>query len=214
MAKTDLRTYRKSYDLKQLRRSHLLLNPFEQFKMWFREAEEHCTSEVNAMSLATSDKQGNVSVRIVLLKEFSEEGFVFFTNYSSKKSLQLDDNPKAAILFYWPELQRQVRIEGKVRKISAAQSDEYFNSRPQNSRISASISEQSSLISNRAYLEELFEQKQKADEIKKLKRPKNWGGFCVKVKQIEFWQGRSNRLHDRFIYKYQNKSWVIERLAP
>lgn len=214
MEKAKLHTHRKSYDLKTLNIENVDKNPFAQFQFWFNEAASHSLSEANAMSLATADNQGNVSVRMVLLKEFSEEGFVFFTNYNSRKGRQLKENPNAALLFYWPELQREVRIEGKIKKVPAKISDEYFNSRPLESQIAAIVSEQSSVIPDRKFLDNLYHEKAKLFEGQSLKRPESWGGYILVAKMIEFWQGRTNRLHDRFVYTFQKKAWTIERLAP
>jgi pyridoxamine 5'-phosphate oxidase len=166
------------------------------------------------MTMATATKHGLPSARIVLLKDFDERGFTFYTNYNSHKGAELHDNPKAALVFFWKELERQVRIEGVVEKVSEQESDEYFNSRPTGSRIGAWSSPQSSVIENRSILDENVTKYsvQFADEIP---RPAHWGGYRVKPVAIEFWQGRSSRLHDRLLYTLQeDNSWKIERLAP
>lgn len=166
------------------------------------------------MTLATSDKDGQPTARIVLLKSFDEEGFVFYTNYLSRKGNELADNPKACLLFYWSVLWRQVRIEGPIEKVSADESDQYFHSRPLGSKIGAWASEQSTAIENRGVLEQRFEEfgLKFADNVP---RPPHWGGYRVRPRAIEFWQGQENRLHDRLRYSLQDDgSWLIERLAP
>ena len=166
------------------------------------------------MTLATSDTDGQPTARIVLLKSFDDQGFVFYTNYQSRKGLELGENPKACLLFYWSPLWRQVRIEGEIEKVSAAESDQYFHSRPLGSKIGAWASDQSSAIESRAVLEQRFEEFgfKFGDDVP---RPPHWGGYRVKPKVIEFWQGQENRLHDRLRYSLQaNGSWLIERLAP
>ncbi len=214
MEKAKLHAHRISYELQTLDSGNLLNNPYSQFQFWLDEAIKKSHSEANAMSLATSDKKGNTSVRMVLLKEFSEEGFVFFTNYKSNKGEQLKDNPNAALLFFWPELQRQVRIEGTVKKVTSQVSDDYFISRPFDSQIAAITSAQSTVIPDRSFLDNLYNDNKKIFTPKNAKRPRDWGGYTLRAKRIEFWQGRSNRLHDRFLYELRNKNWVIERLAP
>jgi len=191
-------------------------NPIRQFALWFKEAGESGMSEQDAtsMTLATADKDGRPCARIVLLKSFDESGFVFFTNYNSRKGSELADNARACLLFYWAPLWRQVRIEGKVEKVSAAESEEYFHSRPLGSKIGAWASNQSQRVTSRNELDERFEEfnLKFADNVP---RPPHWGGYRVKPRVIEFWQGRENRLHDRLVYTQQNEgNWRIERLAP
>ena len=191
-------------------------NPIRQFELWFREASESGMSEQDAtsMTLATSNKDGQPCARIVLLKSFDEAGFVFFTNYHSRKGDELADNARACLLFYWAPLWRQVRIEGAVEKVSEAESDEYFQSRPMGSKIGAWASDQSHVIASRNELEERFEEfNVKFDD--NVPRPPHWGGYRMNPEVIEFWQGRENRLHDRLVYGRQSDgSWRIERLAP
>lgn len=166
------------------------------------------------MTLATSDNDGQPTARIVLLKGFDDQGFVFYTNYESRKGLELAENPKACLLFYWSPLWRQVRIEGEIEKVSAEESDQYFHSRPLGSKIGAWASDQSSAIESRAVVEQRFEEFgfKFGDNVP---RPTHWGGYRLKPKLIEFWQGQENRLHDRLRYSLQaNGSWLIERLAP
>lgn len=191
-------------------------DPFGQFEAWFAELSAHGLSEQDAtsMTLATADRSGRPSARIVLLKSFDDQGFVFFTNYNSRKGQDLDENSRACLLFYWSPLWRQVRIEGAVEKVSAEESDQYFHSRPLGSKIGAWASDQSEPVENRAQLEQRFEE----CELKfgdNVPRPAHWGGYRLKPDTIEFWQGRENRLHDRLRYSLQDDgSWVIERLAP
>ncbi|MGN6616026.1 MAG: pyridoxamine 5'-phosphate oxidase [Ilyomonas sp.] len=212
--KKEVADIRQDYRLKTLNESEVLTDAIEQFTNWWNEAIESEITEVNAMSLATATKTGAPSARIVLLKVFDENGFVFFTNYHSHKGKELEENPKAALIFFWKELERQVRVEGDVEKLSAEKSDEYFNSRPTGSRIGAWASPQSQVIPNRDMLQHNVE-KYHAEFKTSIPRPPHWGGYLVKPKLIEFWQGRSNRLHDRLQYVLQtDKSWKIERLAP
>ena len=191
-------------------------NPIRQFELWFKEASASGLSEQDAtsMTLATADKDGRPCARIVLLKSFDESGFVFFTNYNSRKGGELIASARACLLFYWAPLWRQVRIEGVVEKVSPAESDEYFHSRPLGSKIGAWASDQSQPINSRSELEQRFEEfaSKFSDNVP---RPPHWGGFRVKPEVIEFWQGRENRLHDRLVYRREGDgNWRIERLAP
>jgi pyridoxamine 5'-phosphate oxidase len=197
-----------------LKRSEFNEDPFIQFEQWY--LKRLCAGEQtpNNMSLATSTPDGDVSVRTVLLKEYDSTGFVFYTNYKSRKGNQLSSNPKAALLFYWPELNRQVRIEGVVKKVSAADSDNYFASRPLESQISAWASEQSRVITDRAYLEDRFLKYSKKYLNKQVKRPEYWGGYRLVPSWFEFWYEGEFRLHDRITYTYSYGKWIIERLAP
>lgn len=208
---------RRDYMLKSFDESHAAANPFDQFKEWWEEATSAEIDEVNAMTLATVDSNGKPSARIVLLKGYTHDGFVFFTNYESAKGQELAANPNAAILFFWKELERQIRIEGTVEKISEVDSDAYFHSRPAGSRIGAWVSPQSKVISGRNFLEENYQRLilQYPDE-NKVPRPPHWGGYIVKPESFEFWQGRSSRLHDRlrFMKNNQSSQWLRERLAP
>jgi pyridoxamine 5'-phosphate oxidase len=205
---------RKDYSLKTLNENEVAENPVQQFSFWWNEAMKSEIPEVNAMTLATASKDGIPHARIVLLKSFDAAGFVFFTNYESNKGNELDNNAKAALVFFWKELERQVRIEGTVKKIAAEESDAYFNSRPAGSRIGAWASPQSNVIAGRDILEENV--KRFTEEFEgSIPRPQNWGGYVVIPVSIEFWQGRINRLHDRILYtKTTNDIWKIERLAP
>lgn len=205
---------RKEYQLKSLSETDVNSNPIAQFDVWWKEAMQSEILEVNAMTLATASTDGIPSARIVLLKEVTEKGFVFFTNYESYKAQQLAENPRAALLFFWKELERQVRITGLVEKITAEESDAYFHTRPLGSRIGASASPQSRVIENRQWLEQKV--KETEDQWnEQTARPFYWGGYRVKPVIIEFWQGRPSRLHDRIQYTLQeNGEWLKERLAP
>ena len=190
-------------------------DPIKQFDTWWKQAVEAKIDEVNAMTLATASADGLPSARIVLLKEFSDKGFVFYTNYNSFKGKQLEENPKACLVFFWKEVERQVRITGIVQKVSDQDSELYFHSRPAGSQIGATVSPQSSVIESREWLENKFSSLEKELKGGQVSRPENWGGYLVKPVVIEFWQGRPSRLHDRLEYTLQeNGSWKIERLAP
>ena len=189
-------------------------NPITQLGKWFDLATKFGIPDVNVMTLATATPDGVPSARIVLLKDFDESGFVFFTNYKGRKGEELEKNPNAALLIFWKELERQIRIEGSVEKVDEKISDNYFQSRPMESRVSASISPQSQVISSRQYLEDLWIQFLKENYSKKIKRPEFWGGYRVIPKNIEFWQGRTNRLHDRLLYTKESTGWKMQRLAP
>ena len=206
---------RKDYKLKSLLEKDVDANAIHQFDNWWKEALHSEIDEVNAATLATASVDGVPSARIVLLKGYDEHGFVFFTNYESFKGMQLAENPRACLVFFWKELERQVRITGLVEKVSAEESDAYFNSRPEGSRIGAWVSPQSQVIENREWLEEQEKKYNAAFADGPLTRPPHWGGYRVKPISIEFWQGRSNRLHDRIQYTLQGDNrWIIERLAP
>ncbi len=205
---------RKDYKLQSLHENEVAANPTDQFTTWWNEAISSNIDEVNAMTLATSNITGKPDARIVLLKGYDANGFVFFTNYQSRKAQELAANPFATLVFFWKELERQVRIEGTVEKIAAADSDAYFNSRPVGSRIGAWASPQSTVISDRTLLEENVKQLEVKYADGNIPRPEHWGGYVVKPTQVEFWQGRSSRLHDRIRYELKNDDWIIERLAP
>ena len=206
---------RKEYKMQTLLESDIESNPFTQFAKWWDDAVKSEIDEVNAMTLATADANAMPSARIVLLKEFSEKGFVFFTNYDSHKGGELEKNPNACLVFFWKELERQVRIVGTVKKVSATESDEYFSSRPEGSRIGAWASSQSSVIVSREVIEKNSSTYQQEFMNGNIPRPPHWGGYIVMPRVIEFWQGRPNRLHDRIQYTLEeNGVWKIERLAP
>jgi len=204
---------RKNYTFGQLSEAEVSPNPLDLFQVWFNQAVKAECPEPNSMTLATADSAGNPSARIVLLKGADKTGFTFFTNYESQKGKELAARPHAALLFHWHELERQVRIKGVVERVSPAESDEYFHSRPAASRIGAWASPQSSEIPNREFLEEA-EKRFAADFGDKPPRPEHWGGYRLKPTEIEFWQGRPSRLHDRIRYQLDGAQWRITRLAP
>jgi pyridoxamine 5'-phosphate oxidase len=206
---------RRDYQLQTLLETNIAADPFVQFGRWWDEAVKSELDEVNAMTLATASATGLPDARVVLLKSYTDRGFVFFTNYSSRKGKELAENPRACLVFFWKELERQVRITGSVEKVIASESDEYFNSRPEGSRIGAWASPQSTVIESREVIEQnILQYQQKFDSVE-IERPPHWGGYIVIPTVIEFWQGRPSRLHDRLQYsKMENGSWKIERLAP
>jgi pyridoxamine 5'-phosphate oxidase len=212
---TSLADLRKNYSLGSLDAADADRNPFRQFDAWFAQAIEAQLPEPNTMTLATVDSRGHPSARIVLVKGVDERGFVFFTNYESRKGRELADNPHASLLFYWIELERQVRIEGTVVKVSAAESDRYYASRPLGSRIGAWASEQSQVIESRTVLE-AREREISAQYGEHPPRPLHWGGYRLIPDAIEFWQGRPSRLHDRLLYTraVEGGDWQIARLSP
>lgn len=189
-------------------------DPFALFETWFRDAQKAGEPLPEAMALATSTRDGRPSVRIVLNRGVSGGGFVFYTNYTSRKAAELIGNPHAAIVFHWPTLERQVRVEGTVRKLTRGESDEYFQTRPRESRLSAWASPQSATIPARSFLEEEFTRVQTSFGDRKIPCPPFWGGFRIVANCIEFWQGQAHRLHDRMLYRRKGKTWTILRLAP
>lgn len=206
---------RKDYKKERLTGENLPEEPFSFFEAWFNQALETEGFEANAMHLATTGENGKPTLRVVLLKGFDEKGFVFFTNYESEKGRHLKQNPFCALNFFWAGLERQVRIEGKAEKVSVAESEEYFDSRPEYSRIAAIASPQSQIVESREELEQKFSDVEKKWQEKPLKRPPHWGGYRVKPERIEFWQGRESRFHDRIRYTHlENKEWTRHRLAP
>lgn len=206
---------RKDYILSSLSESDVEKDPMVQFERWWAEALNSDITEVNAMTLATASAEGVPSARIVLLKGFDKDGFIFFTNYESFKGKDLQENPRACLVFFWKELERQVRITGVVNKLDDAANDEYYYSRPAGSQIGAIASPQSHVIENREWLENRVKDLNEEFSNKKITRPLNWGGFIVQPVSVEFWQGRESRLHDRIQYTLQEGgNWMIERLAP
>ena len=206
---------RKEYSTQVLLEKDVAPDPIRQFSLWWNQAIESKVDEANAMTLATASMDGVPSARIVLLKSFDEKGFIFFTNYNSFKGMQLQENPKACLVFFWKELERQVRILGLVEKISDEENNEYFGSRPVGSRIGAWTSPQSQVIVDRGWLDNRYLQVAEQFREKNIERPAVWGGYIVKPVVMEFWQGRPSRLHDRIQYSLEeNGSWKIERLAP
>jgi len=206
---------RKEYSSKNLLETDIEQNPINQFDKWWHEAINSQIDEVNAMTLATASGDGMPSARIMLLKGFDKNGFVFFTNYKSYKAMHLEENPKACLVFFWKELERQVRITGLVKRVPEQESDEYFLSRPVGSQVGAWTSNQSQVIESRQWLEDRYVKLTEEFKHKELKRPAHWGGYLVTPVIIEFWQGRPSRLHDRIQYTLENDgTWTIERLSP
>jgi len=211
----DIGTLRQEYSQAGLNREELAPNPLAQFRTWFDQARNSGIEEPNALSLATVDAEGRPSQRMVLLKAFDEKGLVFFTNYRSRKASHLAANPAGSILFPWVQLERQLIVEGDCEKISTMQSLRYFTSRPRGSRLGAWVSDQSSVISSRKILEIKLEEMKRKFGDGEIPLPDFWGGFRLKPKRYEFWQGRPNRLHDRFEYRQtEDGAWEIERLSP
>ena len=210
-----LANLRKDYKAKSLDLADLQHNPLQQFDHWFQEALNSEIPEPNAMTLATATKDGKPSARIVLLKGFDEQGFVFYTNYEGRKGKEMDENPHVALVFCWLELERQIRIEGVIEKVTDFESEQYFHSRPRMSQIGSAASMQSTVIPDRKSLEDAFSTLAQTYEGKEIPRPLHWGGYRIKPDLIEFWQGRRSRLHDRMVYaKNVGGEWEIERLAP
>lgn len=210
----SIASIRKDYQMRSLSEHEVNHDPVQQFAQWWDEALQSEILEVNAMTLSTITAAGRPSARIVLLKGFDQKGFVFFTNYESNKGIQLQRYPYASLVFFWKELERQVRIEGTCSRTSDQESDEYFQSRPLGSRLGAWASPQSRTIPNRDVLQHNMEELTAQYAHDAIPRPPHWGGFRVQPDRIEFWQGRSNRLHDRILYEKNETSWRISRLAP
>ncbi len=212
---TNLHNFRKDYKQDTLSISKVDKNPIIQFEKWMKEAiSSKVVAEPNAMTLVSSTLDGKPSARVVLLKSFNEEGFVFYTNYDSRKAIELTNNPYASIVFDWHVMERQVRIEGVAKRVSAEESDKYFYSRPKGSQLGAWVSPQSTFIDGRKELEARQIKIESDFKEKPITRPPNWGGFVVEPHTIEFWQGRQSRLHDRLIYIKTGDKWILRRLAP
>ncbi len=207
-------TERREYKHAILDESTIHTNPFQQFNHWMEDVISKQIPDPTAMALATVDKNGFPQARIVLLKDYSSDGFTFFTNYRSEKARAIEQNNKVSLHFYWHQLERQVRISGTAHKTSVELSKSYFHSRPQKSQIAAAISEQSKVITSRRFLEEQFEKMANDLKDKNPDYPENWGGYRVKPIRFEFWQGRESRLHDRIVYELRDNEWEIKRLAP
>ena len=210
----NLNDMRKQYNITELNLDDLLESPTDMFRTWFEKIENSDSNETNAMTLATASKKGEPTSRIVLLKDYDEKGFVFYTNYDSEKGNQIEQNPYGSLTFYWNELERQVRIRGKIRRISREKSKIYFKSRPRLSQISVLASNQSNILENRMVLEKRFSDLEKKYENKEIPCPEYWGGYRLEHRKIEFWQGRRDRLHDRFVYIKHGTTWQTERLSP
>ncbi|NJN88626.1 MAG: pyridoxamine 5'-phosphate oxidase [Leptolyngbyaceae cyanobacterium SL_7_1] len=211
---TAIADLRQNYTLQALDESSVDPNPFQQFRRWFEEAVAAQLPEPNAMTLATATPEGIPSARMVLLKDLDERGFVFYTNFESRKGRELAANPHAALVFWWAELERQVRIEGRITKVANRDADEYFHSRPIGSQLGAWTSDQSRVIVDRSVLEQRLQALKEEYQNQPIPRPPHWGGYRLTPEAIEFWQGRPSRLHDRLQYTRQAESWRIERLAP
>lgn len=215
MDQTTIQNLREEYSAATLSEKDVAKNPIKQFEKWFKQALDVDTNEANAMTLATATTDGRPSARIVLLKGFDERGFVFYTNYLSRKGRELAKNPLANLVFFWPSLERQIRIEGTVEKVSREESERYFYTRPKGSQVGAVVSPQSQEIDGREMLEKKWADLEKVYADEDVPKPAHWGGYIVKPRLIEFWQGRPSRLHDRIVYKRADKNdWKIVRLAP
>ncbi|MCB0445735.1 MAG: pyridoxamine 5'-phosphate oxidase [Gelidibacter sp.] len=213
---TDLSNYRKSYEKQELLESNISNNPIELFQKWFYEVEaNYHVGETNAMTVSTFGLDGFPKSRVVLLKKFTDEGFIFYTNYESEKGKAIAKNPNVCLSFFWQEAERQVIIKGTAEKIAHNLSDGYFESRPRGSQLGALVSHQSEVVENRTILEQRLKEMEHEYEGKEIPRPEFWGGFIVKPVEMEFWQGRPNRLHDRIRYSLNSDfDWKMERLSP
>ena len=205
---------REEFTKGNLKREDLKSNPLDQFGLWIQQSIEAKCLHPNAVSLGTVSEDGMPNVRVVLLKDFGDEGFVFYTNYDSQKGQELTHNPKACLNFFWGELERQVRINGNIKKTSSVDSDQYFQSRPRLSQLGAIVSPQSNVLSDEKFLEETYRDLLIKFGDQPIMRPNNWGGYVLIPDTMEFWQGRANRLHDRFRYTKDEQNWKIERIAP
>ena len=212
----DLSDYRKSYNKEELLESICPKNPMELFNQWFKNAEESKKiEEPNAMNISTIGKDGFPKNRIVLLKKIVPKGFIFFTNYTSEKGQAIKENNNICLSFFWPALEQQIIIKGKTEKLPESSSDDYFNSRPEGSKLGAWASNQSNVVASRKELEDNLKKFEEEFKHKQIPRPKHWGGYLTKPISIEFWQGRPNRMHDRILYQLEKDfSWKLERLAP
>ena len=211
---TKIADLRKNYTQAGLLESEIVANPFEQFKLWFEQAVAADILEPNAMTVATVTDEGKPSARIVLLKDFDDRGFVFYTNYNSQKGVELKKHPHAALVFLWHDLERQVRIEGKIELVAEAEATAYFHSRPVGSQLGAWASDQSQVITDRSVLENKLQQLEAEYLNQEIPKPPHWGGVRVIPHEIEFWQGRPSRLHDRLRYQLVDGNWHIDRLSP
>lgn len=210
----DVADLRREYTRAGLSEEDAHGDPVEQFRRWFDEALSANLHEPNAMTLSTATPDGSPSARVVLLKGFDERGFVFYTNYEGRKGRELEANPRCSLLFYWGELERQVRIEGRATRLPGEDSDAYYASRPRGSRLGARASQQSRPVEGRGVLEERLRELEREYEGREVPRPPFWGGYRVEPEAFEFWQGRENRLHDRLLYRHADDGWRVERLQP
>jgi len=209
-----INTLRHDFSKQSLSENDVDKDPILQFEKWFKEAVNAKVNEPNAMTVCTATKDGKPSARILLIRNFDENGFVFYTNYDSRKGLEIEENPYCSLLFFWPELERQVRIEGVLQKQSKEESDIYFQTRPRTSKLGAWSSPQSKVIASRKVLDEAYQKNSEKFTDENVPRPEFWGGYLLRPNRIEFWQGRPSRLHDRIVYEKQNAGWNIARLAP
>jgi len=210
----EISSLRKEYKLRELSEKNVDENPFEQFDIWFKEMLNSNIPEPTAMILATAAKEGKPSARTLLLKAFNKDGFIFYTNYESRKGKEIEENNSGALLFFWPELERQIRIEGTIKKLSQSTSNDYFKTRPYKSRIGAWASKQSSVIPDRAEIIKKFFKYLIKFHSRNIPLPDFWGGYILIPDLFEFWQGRASRLHDRVSYRKETGKWIIERLSP
>jgi pyridoxamine 5'-phosphate oxidase len=210
----ELSDYRMSYEKDRLDEASAPPNPFQLFESWFTGVLESGTEDPTAVVLATADKEGKPSARMVLLKDLDKRGFIFYSHYQSRKGRELEENPNASLLFFWKELQRQVRVEGRVERLTSEESDRYFLQRPYENRVSAAISPQSRVIPGRPWLEHQVEQCKSTHADGNIPRPAEWGGYLLIPSQFEFWQGRKDRLHDRLLFTLSANAWLLQRLAP
>lgn len=211
----NLESNRKSYERKSLSEAEMSENPMQQFRLWYAEAQEDpMIQEANAMSIATMEPDGCPRTRMVLLKSYDWDGFVFYTNFESRKGRALQENPHCCLHFFWPSQERQVIIKAKVEKVSEGKSTQYFHSRPRGSQLGAAASRQSRIVPDREYLDTALQELEKALEGKEIPKPDFWGGYLAKPYEIEFWQGRPNRMHDRILYSLEGWDWKISRLSP
>ena len=210
----DLKNLRKSYNKDMIEFNHIPKNPIDLFEFWLKESLEINKNEANACVLSTVSNKGIPSSRVVLLKDLTDNGFVFFTNYNSSKAREISNNKNVALNFYWPELERQVRITGVTKQISEEASDKYFKSRPRSSQIGAWASEQSNVIQFEYSFKDVITDIENRFHEKEVERPHFWGGYCIIPNKVEFWQGRPSRLHDRLVYLLDNGIWKSERLSP
>lgn len=214
MVKGDFIKYREEYGRKNLVVKKMLADPVKQFKRWFDEAEVAKVKEPNSMTLATVNAQGQPTIRVVLLKQITPEGLIFYTNFKSRKGREIEEHPKAALNLYWQSMARQVRFDGSIDKVADRLSDQYFSTRPRGSQLSAWVSEQSEVIPSREYLEKQLQVFESRFSAKEIPRPPHWGGYLLSPEQVEFWQGGPDRLHDRIQYTYRGNRWEKCRLAP
>jgi pyridoxamine-phosphate oxidase len=210
----EISDIRKDYTQKELDENNTEANPFDQFDIWFKEMLDSKLHEPTAVILATATKYGKPSARALLLKGYNKDGFIFYTNYGSRKGKEIEENNSGALLFFWPELERQIRIEGYIEKVSQKASNDYFKTRPFKSRVGAWASRQSSVIPGRSEIIKKFFKYLLKFHSKNIPLPDFWGGYILKPEVFEFWQGRANRLHDRIRYRKENSQWIKERLSP